>query len=102
MTIEGGTLHRFTGRSGVVLCRLADQTDVDHQCVACPLPHNSNNAACWGASKAGPAPAVLRASPGHLYDVVTGKYIGRFEFDVTQSWPRSRFTKGVITLHPTQ
>ena len=98
VAIEGATLNRFTGVSGEVLCRIADEADVDNRCVACQLPHDPKNAACWGASKAGPAPPVLTSSPGHLFDLATTRYIGRFEFEINQSWPRSRFTKGIISV----
>ena len=94
LAIEGETLHRFEANAeGVTLCKLADDTDRHHQCTACTLPHKQNNAACWGASQAGPPPPVLRASPGQLFDMATGAYLGRFEMEIVQAWRRSRFVK---------
>lgn len=95
--IEGGTLNRFVStKPGTTLRKLAEDADRICQCVACKLPHNPMNAMCWGASHAGPPPPVLRGSPGQMYSVVTGKYLGRFTFTETNAWPRSRFTEGVL------
>lgn len=94
LAIEGETLHRFESNApGITLCKLADNTDRDHQCTACALPHKRNNAACWGASHAGPPPAVLKASPGQLFDIRSGAYLGRFVIETIEAWPRSRFVR---------
>jgi hypothetical protein len=98
LAIEGGTLHRFEAKTpGITLCKMADDTDRLNQCTACALPHKKNNAMCWGASRAGPPPAVLKASPGQLFDIATGAYLGRFHVDVVQAWPRSRFVQVNLT-----
>ena len=97
--IEGGTLNRFVKKAdGTTLSKEADQTDRDNQCTGCALPHDPLNAACWGASKAGKPPPALKGLPGQLYDVVTGKFIGKFTFTSTRAWPRSRFVKGKLKV----
>lgn len=96
--VEGSTLHRFTGTNGLVYRKASTPRDRQLKCTACQLPHRKSNLNCWANVHVGPAPAVLNASPGQLYNMLTGEYLGTFTFVVKQTWPLSRWTAGELQL----